>query len=135
MTRTDKYTAWIVTDIVKHNGLVRGRCQEASARMVEAFPELRHVRGYARLDNGFAPAHWWCEREDGAVVDPTATQFEGVIGYDEYNEDKHGPLPIGKCGDCGTEVYKAENHNGFCDEICEASFEAYMQKECSGWNQ
>lgn len=114
-----------------HDGWVRGRCQGASERMVEAFPELRQVRGYAQLADGWAPAHWWCETVDGTVIDPTASQFEGVVGYDEYNEAEHGPLPIGKCMNCGFEVWD-NKHQGLCSAECCAEFTAYMEAECAG---
>lgn len=125
-----KYTAWIEADVAEHNGWTRGRCQGAASRMVEAFPELRLVRGYCLLADGFSPQHWWCETADGAVVDPTAAQFENIVGYEEYDEEKHGPLPIGKCMNCGFEVYDKQ-HQGLCSAECLEEFRVYWERECS----
>jgi hypothetical protein len=130
MSAADGYAAWIEADTANHKGWTRGRCQSAAHALAEAFPELRVVRGYCQLANGFTPQHWWCETADGTVIDPTAAQFEaeGIIGYDEYDEKKHGPLPIGKCMNCGFEVYNSD-HQGLCSEECLEDFAAYWERE------
>lgn len=105
----------------------RGRCQGATDEMVVAFPELRQVRGFV---DGSAP-HWWCVEADGTIVDPTVGQFAWMdceLEYEEYSEKKHGPLPTGKCADCGDYVYDGGFH-GFCNENCERSFRAYLNAE------
>lgn len=122
-----KYAGWIETDMAAHNNWARGRCQNASRRMTEAFPELRLVRGYCVLANGYAPAHWWCETDAGVVIDPTAAQFDVIVDYDEYNEEKHGPLPIGKCMNCGFEVFN-HDHQGLCSVECLKEFTAYVEQ-------
>ncbi len=120
-----KYIHWIREYVSRHNGNVRYHCQEASDEMVKAFPELRQVRGYVEYDNGFSTAHWWCETTDGIVVDPTASQFYSVTEYDEYNEEKHGPLPTSKCMDCGSFVYDG-GVDGFCDKRCREATLSYL---------
>ncbi len=122
-----KYETWIDDYVALRNGNVRHRCQGASAEMAGAFPELRRVRGYAHHPDGWSTAHWWCETEDGTVLDPTAAQFsQSVIRYEEYDEAVHGPLPVGKCGDCGAFLYAPQS--GFCDDVCENAFRAELER-------
>jgi hypothetical protein len=125
------YDEWIAHDITEHKGWVRGRCQGAATRMSETFSELRLVRGYCLLANGWRPQHWWCEAPDGTVIDPTAaqyTEYTDIIGYEEYDEALHGPLPIGKCMHCGCEVYNKTNR-GLCSTECQVAFDEYMARE------
>lgn len=137
----DRYTEWIKEHEANHR--IDYRCQSSSQDMVEVFPELRRVRGYIKVVNvnhsrfvlteeecTSNTPHWWCETQDGEVIDPTAGQFKTIIGYDEYSEEKHGPLPIGKCMNCGGYVYTSE-FNSLCCEECEVSFTAYMSEEAT----
>lgn len=75
----------------------RGRCKELSEAAQQQDPTLRLVRGHY-----FCPvwnteeAHWWCEREDGTVVDPSAAQFpsQGMGTYTEFS----GYVSCEECG-------------------------------------
>jgi len=120
-----KYKNWIEY-YKKREGSVQYKCQGASEEMAKAFPELRQVRGFCYV-NHWPEQHWWCETEDGEVIDPTASQFDKISRYEEYNVDVHGPEPIGKCLDCGDYVYEDDHYHGFCDEYCEQSFRASLE--------
>lgn len=85
---------------------VRGTCSQATVAMVEAFPELRRVRGHYD-----GHEHWWCVAPDGSVVDPTAAQFCPGGTYVEHV----GPEPVGKCHYCGSYVWTP--YRG-CPEAC-----------------
>lgn len=124
-TPATEYEEWIREYAAARDGNVRYRCQGASNEMVEAFIELRLVRGYVVHKTGWKTAHWWCETSEGVVVDPTAAQFDDIETYEEYDEEKHGPLPTGKCMDCGAFVYDG-GHNGFCDDRCQRATEHYL---------
>lgn len=126
-----------------------GYCHSAAEAMVAAFPgELRLVRGYAvtheesvvpdwvkaarpdlQLEAASAHGHWWTVTiADGTVVDPTADQYNkygGVKEYDEYDEAKHGPLPTGKCPECGDFIYDGKSLH---DE-CESAYLSYLNTE------
>jgi hypothetical protein len=66
----------------------RGKCKEMSEALVASDPSLRLVRGHY-----YEPAwerseqHWWCQRKDGTVVDPTKDQFpsKGNSTYTEFS--------------------------------------------------
>ena len=78
---------------------MRGKCHEMSTALVESDQSLRLVRGYY-----FCPIwnveeqHWWTEKSDGTVIDPTKSQFpsNGCGIYREFDG-------IIVCEECGTE--------------------------------
>jgi len=80
----------------------RGKCKEMSESLVEEDPSLRLVRGhyFCPIWNTEEP-HWWCESEDGTVVDPTAKQF-GSKGHGIYTEFD-GNITCEECGEVFTE--------------------------------
>lgn len=123
----EKYRKWIEEYSSSNAGKIRGLCFSASQKMVQEFPELKQERGYAIVPNvvcgDWSEPHWWCVAPDGQIYDPTASQFVDIIRYEPYSEEVHGPLPTGKCYDCGTLLYDSKN---FCDERCEASTRAYL---------
>lgn len=110
----ERYRRWIAANVPL---FPRGLCAEMTARMVEAFPELRRVRGHVEsLATGHAMPHWWCETPAGAVVDPTAAQFEG---YQPVDYQEHvGAEPIGKCLNCGDYVFVPSPSSDFCSDAC-----------------
>lgn len=96
------------------------RCDSATAAMVDAFPELRRVRGYYATFT----EHWWCEDAEGNIVDPTAAQFSGQGSYQELtDEEVEQHVPSGVCMDCGDPVYRGAT---FCSESCERATRAYL---------
>lgn len=119
-----KYAEWIESYVTCiPNRFVRGKCAEATRKMVEEFPELRRACGFV-----FAPwgedQHWWCVAPDGSVVDPTREQFPWVGGYEEVDPaNPHRPIPTGRCMECGNSAYGGET---FCDKECETTFCASM---------
>ena len=121
----EKYSNWIHEYAKTRSFDVRYQCQFASKEMVKAFPELRLVRGYtSSLVSDDSGPHWWCEIDD-QIIDPTASQFKrGVLlEYEEHDDEKHGPIPRGKCMNCGGFSYTPE-YGGMCSIDCETSFAA-----------
>lgn len=114
----EKYEAWIA-NCQKDKGT--GMCHARSKEMKEAFPELILCRGYYTSSLDGMPSHWWLKTPDGQVVDPTVGQFQmGKQGcYEEHNEKDHGPLPIGKCMNCGGEVFEGAPATCCCSVGCE----------------
>lgn len=114
----EKYKNWIDNYILKHNGNVRNCCNTATKDMIESFPELKREKGWIHLDDlGWKIEHWWCvDLESNEIVDPTEAQFDNIVKYEAYDKLIHGPLPTGKCMDCGEFVYDNET---FCNIECE----------------
>lgn len=100
----------------------RGKCKELSEAACAADPSLRLVRGYywCPVWNTQEP-HWWCEREDGTIVDPSAKQFpsKGNGTYTEFDG-------YFDCSECGKRIHEDEAyHHGrysFCSGRCCARF-------------
>lgn len=127
-----EWQAWIDAETARHpSGFVRGLCGIISARMADAFPDLKRVAGFAywTAPNGrqVRDQHWWCVvMATGEIIDPTASQFTGAVRYEELdldNEEHRARIPTGVCMDCGADVY---NHDTFCDEDCENATRRYM---------
>jgi hypothetical protein len=53
----------------------RGRCREMSEALCAQDSTLTLVRGHYFCPFWGEQAHWWCQRSDGTIVDPTARQF------------------------------------------------------------
>lgn len=93
MTRTAE-------QIAEDYRVFRGRCRELCAVELAKDESLVLVRGHY-----FCPAwatnepHWWLERPDGSVFDPSARQFpsNGAGLYEKFNG-------FFCCEQCGTEV-------------------------------
>lgn len=78
---------------------LRGKCQPAAEALANADPTLRVVRGwYVDIDWG-EQEHWWCQRPDGTIVDPTVEQFPTghVPALRQYRE-YFGVYPCFGCG-------------------------------------
>ena len=96
----------------------RGKCKEMSEALLVADPTLRLVRGhyYCPIWNTEEP-HWWCEKPDGTVVDPSAKQFpsKGLGIYTEFNG-------FVNCAECGKEISEDEavfeSNYAFCSTRC-----------------
>lgn len=150
-----EYKDWIRDFVLSVDEHVENKCTSATEKMVEAFPELKRVRGFvfptfdmARIEamlphQGMSEEelrmcwhrevgvtqHWWCETEDGQTVDPTRLQYKHwpVITYVAYVEEKHGPLPKGKCMECGELCFPP--WSGVCSQKCHDRFDAYLKDE------
>lgn len=96
----------------------RGKCKEMSEALLVADPTLRLVRGhyYCPIWNTEEP-HWWCEKPDGTVVDPSAKQFpsKGLGVYTEFDG-------FVSCAECGKELSEDEamfeSNYAFCSSGC-----------------
>lgn len=114
-----KYAQWIDD----YQGEVCGMCASLSQQMVDAFPELKRVRGHY-IDPLWGPReHWWCVAPDGSIVDPTASQFPTKGGGTYVPHVEGSPEPTGKCLDCGGYCF---NGDTFCSPECERSTRSYL---------
>lgn len=103
-------------DIVQR---LRGKCLPTSEEAVDKDPTLRLVRGWY-----FCPIanreeeHWWTERFDGTVFDPTAVQFpsNGSGVYTEFT----GSFACDECGKYFVEADGYDTGNGLhcCSSEC-----------------
>lgn len=82
-----------------------GTCKEACEALKAESPQLRLVRGYYECPMWGDRQHWWLEKPDGTIIDPTVKQFPTAgIGasYREYlGEDL-------SCEECGKGVSEAD---------------------------
>lgn len=92
----EAYRRWIADHVLSDPC---GKCAEITRYMVDAFPELKRVRGHyvCPVDGRFT--HWWLVAPDGRIVDPTSQQFASK-GTGTY-EPHVGPDPTGRCLNCG----------------------------------
>lgn len=88
-----------MTDYEKY----RGKCKELSEEAIKQDPTLRLVRGYYYCPIWGQQDHWWCERADGSIYDPTKNQFpsKGIGHYEEFNG-------LVYCEQCGKEMKEEE---------------------------
>lgn len=125
----ETYNAWIAQYVAAQKSTL-GRCRDATAKMVEAFPELRIVLGYVHDGLWGKRGHAWCVDTDGKIVDPTASQFPALLEYDPWKPGDE--VLIGKCMECGSQIWEAvesfdeARHRSFCDEECEGAFRASL---------
>lgn len=135
MTLEQRYKEWIETWCSKNRAY--GNCEPAVLALLQAFPELKHVRGHVWTTWG-KRAHNWAITSDGNIVDPTASQFEAIFEYEPW---KPGDLVrVGKCMNCGDEIWrttesldKAIKQECICSDICKNEFELYLQGEAKSW--
>lgn len=126
----DKYELWIAVNVADP----LGRCAEASAEMVAAFPELTRVRGHYFCPVWGERAHWWCVAPDGTIVDPTAAQFpsKGAFDYTPLAADVEEP--VGRCCNCGELSYaSAGGGETCCSPACETAYTAYVTSGRGSW--
>lgn len=85
---------------------LRGKCKEMAENAVKERPdEYTLVRGfYYEPWWSREEEHWWCERKDGSIYDPTAAQFPSGGNPDFYR--KH--IGIFECSQCGIEKHESE---------------------------
>jgi len=78
----------------------RGKCKELAKERCRQDPTLRLVRGhYFDALWGEDLAHWWCEKPDGTVVDPSCRQFP-TNGHGIYTEFDG----VVTCDNCGKQL-------------------------------
>lgn len=99
----------------------RGKCKELAEVAILEDPTLKLVRGhYYCYAHGEQP-HWWCEKPDGTIIDPSARQFpsNGNGAYVPFNG-------IVECAQCGKEMQEDEAHfesnYAFCSTRCNMRF-------------
>lgn len=81
----------------------RGKCKEMSEAAVANDPTLRLVRGHVFVVQwNSTEAHWWCERADGTIFDPSVLQFPSAPHSSLY-EEFDGRIECCNCGKEGTE--------------------------------
>jgi hypothetical protein len=100
----------------------RGKCRELSEEAVKIDPSLRLVRGYYFCPLwGVEEQHWWCERPDQTIYDPSALQFpsQGRGAYREFD----GTLECSECGKTITEeTAHFDSRYAFCSYECHGKF-------------
>ncbi len=100
----------------------RGKCKEMSEELCAKDPTLKLVRGhyFCPIWNTDEP-HWWCEKEDGTIVDPSAKQF-GSKGHGIYTPFNG----IVACAECKKEIAEEEarfeSNYAFCSTRCHMLF-------------
>jgi len=88
-----------MTDYEKY----RGKCKEMSEDLILKDPTLTLVRGYYYDYQWGKQEHWWCQREDGTIVDPTKDQFpsKGSGLYEPFSG-------VCECETCGKDVLEED---------------------------
>lgn len=122
-----KYAKWIRKNYPTRISAL-AVCQGATAKMVEAFPELKRVPGHVYTVHFGRRAHWWCETPDGSVVDPTAAQFEDAFMLEYHPFEPGQEVRVGRCMNCGDDIDAVVQELGkqpeglysttFCDKEC-----------------
>jgi hypothetical protein len=96
--------------------------------MVKAFPELTIVKGHVETLEWGRRGHMWLRMADGTIVDPTASQFPGILEYDEWKPGDE--VRVGACMNCGEDIWRSvqtldtEPYNPMvCSEECSVELE------------
>lgn len=125
-----RYLEWIA-DYERRTPIMLGRCKEAVAEMAAAFPELTQVPGHVYVARWGQRGHWWLTTPTGVILDPTASQFPHIHGYEPWRPGTE--VRVGRCMECGTDLYAAVDsldveppHRSMCDEKCAEAFERSM---------
>lgn len=96
----------------------RGKCKELSSEIVKADPTLRLVRGWYHCPMWGKQAHWWAQKVDGTIVDPTVRQFP-TNGVGATYEEFDGKI---ECEYCQKEVPETDayiyEHHAYCCYEC-----------------
>jgi hypothetical protein len=138
-------------DTLPEARIVKARCMEFTKAFCIRFPELRPERGWVKtaiLDHQDykGQEHWWCVAPDSTIVDPTLNQFgfwDRELVYTVFNPEVDH-IYIGKCCNCGMEIYglEAEGPAEICppeegEEVseCAASYERYLRSEAARYRQ
>ena len=95
----------------------RGKCKEMAEQLIRDDPQLRLVRGFYHCPFWGRQQHWWTEKADGTIVDPTVSQFpsNGAGRYEEFTGTVH-------CEHCGKEAEEksayVQHGHVFCGGEC-----------------
>jgi hypothetical protein len=96
----------------------RGKCRELSQKACDEDPTLTLVRGWYHCPLWGKQQHWWCERPDNSILDPTKDQFPSK-GTGEYQKF----TGICECEHCGAEIteqgaFVSPNRRIYCNYTC-----------------
>lgn len=114
----NKYSNWIKN----YTGSKFRTCKEVSELMQATFPELRIAKGLVQIiENCKWYQHQWLVNTNGNIIDPTSSQWLGIIEYNEIKESD--PKPVCKCMNCGEIIFSDFNFGReICSESCYNSF-------------
>lgn len=98
----------------------RGNCKQFCEQAILNDPSLRLVRGYYHDAFWGKQPHWWTERNDGSIFDPSKLQFPDKNGeYEEFDG-------FFECSNCGKRISEEDGTiNGnyiFCSGTCYYAF-------------
>ena len=98
----------------------RGKCKELAEEAIKKDPSLRLVRGWYIDPFWGKQQHWWTEKPDGTVYDPSKLQFpsEGNGEYKEFDG-------FFQCEQCGDTVHEDDAHPMGSHILC--SYECAMK--------
>lgn len=120
LSMEDKYKKWI-SAYQERVGDVTRKCKSATLEMQESFPCLIRKRGTVLIPfSNRRPVHWWLEAPNGDIIDPTESQFGCILEY--FERDETQPEPIGKCLECGADIYPGAPSGNTCSIECNERF-------------
>jgi len=99
----------------------RGKCKEFVDEAIKVDPTLIAVRGYYWCHSWGKQQHWWCERPDGTIYDPTVDQFPlpHLNDYEKFD----GTIECNECGKKVAEEFAIFSGNYcFCSTSCNMRF-------------
>ena len=104
---------------------LRGKCKEYCKALCKVDTRLTLKRGWYHDDQPYP--HWWCEFEDGTIVDPTVSQFHSQSGrYEPFD----GTAPCELCGAQQKEdLLKHYGSRVFCSIDCLESYRFDNRKQ------
>ena len=94
------------------------------------------VPGFVYTDWG-RREHFWLKDQSGEVVDPTASQFNIILEYEEWKPGMS--VKVGRCMNCGQDIFFEPQSLGedrdidrsICSDRCRAEFLAHLNEACS----
>ncbi len=126
---TGEQATWLSSHLKGEDGY--GECLSVCQEMVKRWPTLILVRGYYHCPSWGERGHWWLINEAGQIVDPTARQFPsgGQGRYVVYSDAEIAErTPIGRCLDCGEDIFEGGYSGTFCTEACAKATTEWLQR-------
>ncbi len=127
-----EYEKWITAFCSRNEDALLGKCREAVAEMIEAFPELVEVRGHVLTVWG-KRGHIWCRTPDGEIIDPTQAQFPSIFEYEPWVPGAE--VMVGRCMNCGVVIWRSVEsleeepaRESICDETCARAFDRDLRQ-------